>query len=221
MKTFTILATAAVAAIATPAFAQESSNNHDVQITVQGSTPAKCNIAADDSTIILTGYDLTNDQGRVRNNVDQKVANALSGLNLKAWCNGARNGVAVSRSALTTGNGNAVNGFNQAIVYDLNVLIDGATRDGAAFFDGTSDGPANGPGIGSGSGIVVPAFGPTGQGSKISFVPEPGTSVAAVSAGQGGAEVTRAAFNGSENNAARMVAGTYSGTVTLTLTPGN
>lgn len=220
MKTITILATAAVAAIATPAFAQDS-NNHDVTITVQGSTPAKCNIAADDSTITLTGYDLTNDQGRVRNNVDQKVANALSGLNLKAWCNGARNGVAVSRSALTTGNGNAVNGFNQAIVYDLNVLIDGATRDGAAFFDGTSDGPANGPGIGAGSGIAVPAFGPTGQGSKISFVTEPGTSVDAVSNGQGGAEVTRTAFNGSENNAARMVAGTYTGTVTLTLTPGN
>jgi hypothetical protein len=221
MKTITILATAAVAAIAAPAFAQDS-NNHDVTIKVEGSTPAKCNIASDDTSIILTGYDLTNDQGKVRTNVDQKVANALSGLNLKAWCNGARNGVAVSRSALITGNGNATTtGFNQAIVYDLNVLIDGATRDGAAFFDGTSDGPANGPGIGSGSGIVVPAFGPTGQGSKISFVTEPGTSVAAVTNGQGGAEVTRASFNGAENNAARMVAGTYTGTVTLTLTPGN
>lgn len=218
MKKF-IMSSVALAAIAVsaPAFAE---NNHDVTITVEGSTPAKCNINSDDTQVTLEGYDLTNDQGRVRANVANKVANALTGLNLRAWCTGGHNGVVVSRSALTTGNGNATDtGFNQAIVYDLNMNIDGATRNGQAFFDGTSDGPGNGPGIGVGSGEVVPEFGPTGQGSKISFVQEPGSTVSATTNGQNGAETDRVAFNGTESNA-RLVAGTYTGTVTVTLTPG-
>ena len=68
MKTLYLLA-AATAVIATPAFAQESSNNHDVTVTVQAATPAKCNIAADDQTVTLANYDLTNDNGRARGNV--------------------------------------------------------------------------------------------------------------------------------------------------------
>ncbi len=220
MKTITILAAAAVAAIAAPAFA-EGTNTHDVTLTVKGTTPPKCNVSSNTTSILLTGYDLTDDRGMVKSDIDQKVATALSQINLMAWCNGPRNGVAVSRSALITGDGVAENGFNKAIIYDLNVLIDGATRDGAGFFDGTSDGPSNGPGIGAGGGIVVPAFGPTGEGAKVTFVSEPGTSVAAVTNGRGSAELARAAFSGTENNGNRMVAGTYSGTVTLTLFPSS
>lgn len=213
----TSVALAAIAAAA-PAFADEGSNNHDVTIQINGSTPAKCNINSDGASVTLADYDLTNDQGRVRNNVDNKIAQALTGLNLRAWCTGGHNGVVLSRSSLATGDGNAANGFNQAIIYDLNMEIEGATRGNEAFYEGTSDGQGNGPGVGVGAGIVVPAFGPTGQGSKISFIREPGSQVAAVSEGHQGSEGPRSLYTG-ENNA-RMVAGNYTGTVTVTLTPG-
>lgn len=219
MKKFVMTSVALVAiAASAPVFAQDApAQNHDVTITVNGSTPAKCNINSDNQTVVLESYDLTNDQGRVRNNVANRVANALTGLNLRAWCTGGNNGVVVSRSALTTGDGNPLNGFNQAIIYDLDMRIEGAFRDGEAFYEGTSDGTGNGPGAGVGAGIVVPAFGPLGQGAKVSFEPEGGSTVAAATNGQVGSEAPRSSY---QEDTARLVAGTYTGSVTVTLTPG-
>lgn len=220
MKKF-LMASVAIAAcaVAAPAFADDNTGTQTANITVEGHNVPKCNLNKDSGDVDLGSYDLTGDNGKAKTNLGQKVADGLNALNLKAWCTGGHNSVVVSRSALTTGDGNqTATGFNQAIIYDVDMNIANATRNGSPFFDGTSDGAGNGPGIGAGSGLVVPAFGPTGAGEAITFVPEPAfpTSEAA-SNGQAGVEAARASY---ATDDARLVAGDYTGTVTVTIIPG-
>ena len=215
-----MIATAALAAVlASPAFAVEEGGTTDTQTTtfqINGSTPAKCQINADNTTVTLTD-DLTNDQGRVRSNVASRVAAGLNALGVKAWCTGNANSVVLSRSTLNNADGLAKDGFNRAIVYDVQVDAADAVRSGGgSMSEGTSDGANNGPGIGAGAGNPVLHFGPTGGGSSLVFQQEPGTTVASVTNGTT-TEDARVAYT--ESNA-RLVAGNYTGTVTLTITPG-
>lgn len=215
-----LLGTAALASIAmaAPAFAQEA-NPTGTQTTtfqVNGATPAKCQINAETTSVTLTD-DLTNDQGRVRGNIANRIAQGLNAINAHAWCTGNTNSVVLSRSTLNNGNGQAVDGFNSAIVYDLQMSAPGALRLGGSSLDeGTSDGAGNGPGAGVGSAVPVSHFGPTGQGSKLTFIQEPGSSVASVTDGS----TTEDARDTYTESNARLVAGAYTGTVTLTIAPG-
>jgi len=66
-----------------------------------------------------------------------------------------------------------------------------------------------------GNGLTVSRFGPDGSGAQVSFVNE----------GAGSEAVTNGAYNGParsffNGDSSRLVAGTYTGTVTITLTPG-
>lgn len=210
MKTLYLVA-AATAVIATPAFAQESSNNHDVAVTVQADTPAKCNIAADDQTVTLANYDLTNSNGQARGNVGTTIGNALTGLNMKAWCTGGANGVVLTRTSLQkdgSSGGLTDSGFAQNIVYDLALKIDGLSRSDRSddLIEATEDG-TGGPTVGR--------FGPTGAGATLTFVNFGDASTATSVAGAG--TLPRASY---DTSTARLVAGNYTSTVTLTLTPG-
>jgi hypothetical protein len=210
MKALYLLA-AAGAVIAAPAFAQESSNNHDVTVKVQAETPAKCNIAADDQTVTLANYDLTRDDGRARGDVGATIGSALTGLNMKAWCTGGANGVVLTRTSLQkdgSPGGLTQSGFAQNIVYDVALKIDGLARSDRSdgLIEATDDG-ASGPTVGQ--------FGPTGDGAALTFVSFGDASSATSVAGVG--TLPRASY---DTSPARLVAGAYTSIVTLTLTPG-
>jgi len=215
-----LLATAAVAAIgiAAPAFAQDAATTSapsSKSFSVTADNPAKCQINADQTSVTLADDSISNDQGRARANIGQKVAQALDGLNAHAWCTGASNGLVLTRSSLITGDGTSVDGFAQAVIYDIAVdLSDASRQSGTKPVEGTADGGTNGPGVGSGSSDPVSHFGPTGQGSKLKFSNEAGSTSEATTVNADG---QRRDFYTPSN--ARLTSGSYTGTVTLTLTP--
>lgn len=213
-----VLAAAAVATVgfAAPAFAQDSTGDASTTVFhINATNPAKCQVNADQTTVTLADDAISNDQGRARANVGQQIARQLNGLNAHAWCTGTRNALVLTRSPLTTGNGEQNGGFNQAVIYDVAVDIADAMRvDNEKPIEGTSDGAGNGPGAGVGSATPIGHFGPTGQGSKLNFSNEQGsTSEATTNAAP---DQSRDQYTSSN---ARLVAGEYTGTVTLTLTP--
>ena len=172
------------------------------------------------TTVTLTTNSISDANGFVNPSLASAVAGALNGAGVTAWCTGNHNAVVLSRTALTTGGGADVNGFAGGAIYDLWITIPGAlsTNTGSDLVDGTSDGAGNGPGAGVGSSYYVSSFGPSGPGVAVVFAQEGGTgNVRAVSNASPTSEAANATFT---NSNARLVAGQYSGTVTLTLTPG-
>ncbi len=210
MKTLYLLA-AATAVIATPAFADTSTNNHAAAVTVSGQTPAKCNLLASNQTVGLGDYDLTDASGHARSDVGTTIGAALTGLSMKAWCTGGANGVVLTRTTLqkddSTG-GMTDSKFAQNIVYDVALKIEGLTREGRSddLIEATDDG-ATGP--------VVGRFGPSGDGAALTFVSFGPASTATTTGGT--ATLPRESYGTTD---ARLVAGNYTSTVTLTLTPG-
>lgn len=218
VKTLTMTA-AAAAAFALPATAMAAPLPGSVAgVTVGGSTPPKCEVSSSATMITLTD-DLTNDNGRVKNSVGSKVADMLNTLNIKGWCTGNSNGLSISRSTLNNGDGLQDSaGFNHAILYDVVVNVANAVdSEGTALADGTTDGPNNGPGIGGAVQRPARRFGADGAGEAFTFRQDGQAS--AVTNGQ-------VAESGSENGEftlsnARLAAGRYTGTFTITLTPGD
>lgn len=221
MKKILMAAVAATALISTPALADGENTTTDTEtFNISASTPAKCNLESNEYDVTLAEYDITNDEGRARNNVGNRIAQALNALDIKAWCTGSSNDVVLSRSPLvhSTGGNETTDGFNRAVIYDIAMSITGATRsDGTTPLEGTSDGAGNGPGAGVGSGLTVSRFGPNGQGANVRFENEAGSTSEAITDGEATSEGARGAY--SEDNS-RLVAGDYSGTVTVTITPG-
>lgn len=219
MKLKMLTSVAVAAAIYLPATAMAAPLAGSVAgVTVGGATPPKCEVSAAATTVTLSD-DLTNENGRVKNNVGGKVADMLNTLNVKGWCTGNRNALVVSRSTLNHGDGQRDEaGFNHAILYDINVNVANAfDTEGSPLADGTTDGPASGPGIGGAANRPALRFGAEGAGEDFTFS----------QAGQASAVTNgRFAESGSENGEftlsnARIAAGEYSGTVTITLTPGD
>ncbi len=217
-----ILATAALGAFAAAAPALADGNNQGTDTetyTIQGANPAKCDIVTESQDVSLPANSISDNNGLVNNGLAVAVATALNSVPITAWCTGNANSLVMTRSALTTGNGQLINGFSQAAIYDLNVdIADSRRADNSPVAEGSSDGPGNGPGIGVGAAVPITRFGPTGNGSQLTFTQEPGTTVAAAGNGANDNEATRTAYV--EAGAVRLVAGQYTGTVTLTLTPG-
>lgn len=223
MKKFLMAVTAiSTLGVATPALADGDNTGPDVEVfRIRGANPAKCNLESASGQIVNLGAnDISDRQGVARASLARDIANGLEALGITAWCTGNENSLVLSRSALTTGNGNQTNnGFNRAVIYDLEMNIPATRRAGGApVNEGTTDGPGNGPGVGVGTGQAIGRFGPVGAGEPVTFRPEPGQTVSAVADGLGGAELPRNAFT--TENAQRLVAGNYNGTVTITLTPG-
>ncbi|SMF64939.1 hypothetical protein [Allosphingosinicella indica] len=158
-----ILLTAAVAVLAGPAFAQSTQGPQTQTWDINGDNPPKCQISTNSNSITLPADSISNDQGRARGNLGQRIAAGLNGTNPRAWCTGARNSVVLTRTPLTTGDGSVNNGFNQAVIYDIAVDVQDAQRvDGFRPIEGSSDGPGNGPGVGVGASTPVSNFGATG-----------------------------------------------------------
>ena len=220
MKKF-ILATAALGAlIAAPAFADGTNTGTDIETyTINGQNSAKCNIVTESATYDLPEDSISDSSGFVNAGLANAVATLLNSKNITAWCTGNSNSLVMTRSALTSGDGQLEAGFSKAAIYDMNVDIADATRaGGGAVLEGSSDGPGNGPGIGVGAGEAITRFGPTGAGTQLTFTQEGGTTVASLGNGANSSEAARSAYN--EVESARLVAGAFTGTVTLTLTPG-
>lgn len=212
-----IMTTTAIAAVAfaTPAFAQSTQDLQTATFTVSGLNPAKCQINADDVTAELGDDEISNEQGRARNNVGSAVARALNELEVRAWCTGAKNKIVLTRTPLATGDGEQTTGpsgagFNQAVIYDIAVLVPGYDRTKQGETEATEDGDG-GPEIGR--------FGPDGRGARLRFSNYSASANSdAVNSDAPGAG-SRDSYSGLVDNS-RLVAGDYVSTVVLTLNPG-
>mgnify|MGYP005613403565 FL=1 len=217
MKKYAILAATTMAAItATPALADGNNRSTDTEVfSLRANNPAKCNLEAADYTLTLPANSLSDNDGFALSSVSADVASELTGANVNAWCTGSSNTLQMYRTAFTIGDGNqTTDGFNQAVAYDVEMSIAGATRpDGYTPTEGTSDGQGNGPGVGGGAGLTVSRFGPSGAGSAVTFTPESASNAAANNAGTG----ARGTYTSDAN---RLVAGRYTSSVTIELTPG-
>lgn len=185
-------------------------------VNIAGQAEAKCSITSGPSNINIG--EVINENARVRNNLANRIANELNGLNLKAWCNGNNNTVNAYRTFLTTDDGQLDNGFAQAIGWDVNMDIEDATRpDGTKPIEGTSDGPGASP-------VNVTRFGPTGAGAKVTFTANDtfasgfGSNAAPVVAAPG--DTTRSDVVTRVDENTRVAAGDYNAQLTIQLTPG-
>src|SRR4051812_45506820 len=217
-----LMATAAIGsfAIATPALADGDNMSTDTETyTIQGENPAKCNVVNESQTFTLPSNSISNNDGFVDAGLAGAIATRLNNAAITAWCTGNSNALVLSRSALTTGDGNTTNGFSQAAIYDLDVdIADSHRANNTPVLEGTSDGPGNGPGAGVGAAVPITRFGPTGNGSQLTFSQEAGSTVGAAGNGANSTEAARSSYV--DAGAVRLVAGQYTGTVTVTLTPG-
>ena len=215
-----LLATAATAMFATPALADGNNRNTDTEtFTIRANNPAKCNLEATDYTLRLPGNSLSDNDGFARSTVSQAVADEMNGAGVVAWCTGSSNTLQMYRTAFvlngaSNGGNQADDGFNQALIYDVAIAVAGATRsDGTQPIEGTADGQENGPGVGVGGGLTVSRFGPSGTGAIATFTAESDSNATSLNAGTD----ARSAFTENSN---RLVAGQYTSTLTIELTPG-
>ena len=215
MKTlFVTAASLAALTLSAPAFAAVPSTT----VTINGTNPAQCNVTATQTTVTLVTNAISTANGFINPNLAASVAGLLNGAGINAWCTGNTNGVVLSRTALTTGAGSTSNGFAQGAIYDLQMAIpDAARADSFPVLEDTVDGVGNGPGIGAGSVTSVSRFGPSGNGSPVTFAVVASNTPSAVTNGTAAGQGPTSLFTPTP---ARLVAGPYSGTVTLTLTPG-
>lgn len=216
-----LFATAAIGTVmtATPALADGNNRGTDTEVfQLRANNPAKCNLEAADYTLALPGNSISDNDGFARSTVSATVAAELTAAGVTAWCTGNNNTLNMYRTAFTTGEGGdqTADGFNQTVAYDIAISIAGAVRnDGIAPIEGTSDGEGNGPGVGEGpgAGLTVSRFGPTGDGAPVTFTPELPSFAASNNAGTGARDDFTA-------DPGRLVAGRYTSSVTIELTPG-
>lgn len=216
MKKYLVAAATFVAITSAPAFADGNNRSTDTEIfTINATNPAKCNLEATTYTLNLDTNALSNDEGFALATVSSSVANKMNQANVTAWCTGAKNTLQMYRTAFVTDGGvKGIDGFNRAVVYDVNMNIAGAVRsDGFTPTEGTSDGQGNGPGVGSGAGITVGRFGATGTGAQVVFSAELNSEAVT----NGNSTAARGNFTADAN---RLIAGQYISTLTIELTPG-
>lgn len=201
-RSILVASAAAVFAIAGSAQAATST-----QIDINAKVDSKCGISSDASSISLT--DLTNADAKVREGVTEEIAQKLNAANVIAFCNNGGSKVEVKRAVLAlngaTGSG-LVGDFAQFINYNLDTSINGLALDSTST-DGASS--------------VATRFG--GHDSKS----EASTHVTFTKATTNGAAVasssgtSRISANGwVPRTDRRMAAGTYTGYVSIELTPG-
>lgn len=200
-----ILAAAAVALFAGSASAQTVSQT----IQIDGDVASKCGISAQSSSFTLAN-DLTDSAARVRAAVSQEIADGLNSARIVGFCNGLNNTVTVERDVLArvgaTGNGLTDGGYAQFIRYNLDASINGLALDSTGTVGGS---------------LVAQRFGGhislSDSNTHVRFAPSSsnGTAVATSNG------ATRSAATGwSSLTDRRLAAGDYTGSVTVTLTPG-
>lgn len=197
----------AAASVATIAFAGTASAQQ-ASVDINAAVASKCGISTQQSVITL-GTDLTDDQARVRGAVTQEIATALNGAQIVAFCNAPNSTVNVERGVLTrvgaTGTGLTDGGFAQHVRYNLDTSINNL------FLDSTST---------AGGSTVANRFGGhislSSTATHLRF--DPATSAGTAVASTNGSSPT--ATNWSSVTDRRLAAGSYTGFVTVTLTPG-
>jgi hypothetical protein len=155
------------------------------------------------------------------------ILSGLSATNTTAWCSGVSK-VVLSRTPLVRqGTNGAVDtsGFVNAIGYDVQIVLTGATR--TSPFAGYDD--KEGSSDGAGSGPTFNPFGPIGTGVVVNFIADTWANPTGVfdtvaeplnlSVSPGFDGPTGGLLGQVVPNTTRLAAGTYTGTVTLTLTP--
>lgn len=215
MKKILMAATAIAAlGVTSPALAQSTQGPQTQTWIVNGVNPPKCQITSSSNTATLGTDEISDDQGFARSNVGNSVAAALSALDVNAWCTGNSNHVVLTRTPLATGDGEQTTGtgggFNQAVIYDISVDVPSYPRVGSAT-EATEDGPGSGP--------VIGRFGPTGNGEALNFSNYPTSDASRAVTSDAPGNAARTSYTALENSN-RLVAGNYSSTVVLTITPG-
>lgn len=213
-----LIAGLALLASAGTAFAEEQT-----AVVVNASASAQCGVSGGNSAV-LAG-DLSDSDGRVNGAASQNdLVAQLNATNTVAWCSGTTgNKVVLTRTALvrngSTGTPDA-NGFLTAVLYDVGIDINdaNAVNNGYTYDEGTSDGAGSGPSFGP--------FGATGLGATVLFVNDTYAANGSLNSQFKGVDLTGkpttddGATNTFTQSTNRLQAGNYTGTLTLTLTPG-
>lgn len=196
-------------------------------VTINGAAPAQCGITGASSATITgggAGGSLADTNGFLDSSAQSRIIAALNTTNTEAWCTG-RSTVVLTRSPLVRGATGAVDasGFANAIGYDVAINIanatrvDGYTDAGLVGLEGSSDG-LGGP--------AFNAFGPRGNGSGVLFLNDTyGDSFNAtpktlnLTGSPTATPPTSGLIPQVLSTPTRLAAGTYTSTVTLTITP--
>ena len=181
-------------------------------VEVQGRVDARCQLTLA-SAVQSIAVSMVDGEGRINGAAFQSaIIGALNQAGLKGWCSGANNQLILTRTPFVTGaDGNPVNGFARAVLFDVAVTVNAAST---SYTDATQDGPN--------SGAVAGRFGPTGGGADFSFA-APATSGAlvqpiAIIAANTTSQAATNSFTQLVNS--RLVAGAYASSVTLEVRPG-
>lgn len=177
------------------------------QIDINALVASKCGISQQASAITLG--DLTGSNAKVLSTVTDEIATKLTAAKVVAFCNAPNAKVKVERAVLTragaSGNGLTTGGFAQFVRYNLDTSINNLALDSTSTQDAST---------------VTDRFGGhdslSSTATHVQFAKASvnGTAVAS-SAGS-----SPTATNWSELTDRRLAAGTYTGYVTIELTPG-
>lgn len=197
---------AASTAIALAATAGAASAAETTRIDIDAEVASKCGITSSSSLITLD--ELTGADAKVRSNVTDEIATKLNQAKVIPFCNKGGSQVKVERAVLSlasaTGTGVTTGGYAQFVRYNLDTSINGLPLDSTS--------------VAGASTVAQPFGGHTSAGdanTHIKFVKAvvDGTAVAS---SNGSSSV---ATNWSSLTDRRLIAGDYSGYVTIELTP--
>ncbi|UIJ46638.1 hypothetical protein LZK98_06740 [Sphingomonas cannabina] len=197
-----------LAAASVAIFAAGSASAQVKTIDINGTVNSKCGITGSASSVTLSS-DLTDSNAKVRPSVTAEIATALNNTNVIAFCNEVNSKVKVDRAVLSrvgaTGTGVTGDGFAHHIRYGLDLSINGL------FLDSTTTDSES---------TVASRFGGHDSASSAAthlLFAQSASAGAAVASSNGSTPI---ANNWSSLTDRRLAAGTYTGSVSITLTPG-
>lgn len=199
---------AASTAIAFAATAGAASAAETATININAEVASKCGISASSSLISLE--DITGTDAKVRSNVTEEIASKLNQAKVIPFCNKAGSQVKVERAVLSlvgfSGTSTTTGGYAQHVRYNLDTSINGLPLDSTS--------------VAGASNVGVPFGGHTSAGdanTHIKFV-KAASQGDAVASSNGTSPV---ATNWSSLTDRRLIAGNYTGYVTIELTPAS
>lgn len=204
MKRIILAATSAIALAAT---AGAASANETTRIDIDAQVASKCGISSSSSLITLD--ELTGADAKVRSNVTEEIATKLNQAKVIPFCNKGGSKVTVERAVLAvagaSGTSVTTGGYAQFVRFNLDTSINGLPLDTTS--------------VAGGSTVAQPFGGHTSAGdvnTHIKFV-KAAVDGTAVASSNGSSAV---ATNWSSLTDRRLIAGDYTGYVTVELTPG-
>ena len=201
-----ILAASTAVVFAATAGAASAAESATVQIS--GQVASKCGVSA--TTTQFTLDELTGADAKVRTAVTDEIAAKLNSAKIIPFCNKAGSKVEVKRAVLSrsgnTGSGTTTGGYAQHVRYNLDASIAGLALDSTSV---------------AGASTVAQPFGghtsASDANTHIKFV-KAAAQGDAVASSNGSTDV---ATDWSSLTDRRLIAGTYTGYVTIELTPAS